>query len=123
MKVERTDKPYTRKNVREDKESMYIFTDNTDRDSGKSLIPNTSWYSHKYGEGKHYPSMTTALILLSSMFWIISSIMFLVPATYALTYIPCIWSVDGRSISPSSAHALLDCPMSTKRNRPKAINF
>lgn len=62
MKVERTDKPYTRKNVREDKESMYIFTDNTDRDSGKSLIPNTSWYSHKYGEGKHYPSMTTALI-------------------------------------------------------------
>ena len=38
---------------------MYIFTDNTDRDSGKSLIPNTSWYSQKYGEGKHYPSMTT----------------------------------------------------------------
>lgn len=62
MKVERTDKPYTRKNVREDKNSMYIFTDNTDRDSGKSLIPNTSWYSQKYGEGKHYPSMTTALI-------------------------------------------------------------
>ena len=42
MKVERTDKPYTRKNVREDKDSMYIFTDNTDRDSGKSLIPNSS---------------------------------------------------------------------------------
>lgn len=55
MKAERTDKPYTRKNVREDKDSMYIFTDNTDRDSGKSLIPNTSWYSQKYGEGKHYP--------------------------------------------------------------------
>ena len=62
MKVERTDKPYTRKNVREDKDSMYIFTDNTDRDSGKSLISNSSWYSQKYGEGKHYPSMTTALI-------------------------------------------------------------
>ena len=62
MKVERTDKPYTRKNVMEDKDSMYIFTDNTDRDSGKSLIPNSSWYSQKYGEGKHYPSMTTALI-------------------------------------------------------------
>ena len=62
MQVIRTDKPYTRKLVREDNTSMYIFTDNTDRDSGKSLIPNTSWYSQKYGEGKHYPSMTTALI-------------------------------------------------------------
>ena len=62
MKVIRSSIPYTRKNVREDNTSMYIFTDNTDRDSGKSLIPNTSWYSQKYGEGKHYPSMTTALI-------------------------------------------------------------
>lgn len=62
MKVIRSSIPYTRKNVMEDKNSMYIFTDNTDRDSGKSLIPNTSWYSQKYGEGKHYPSMTTALI-------------------------------------------------------------
>ena len=62
MKVIRSSIPYTRKNVMEDKNSMYIFTDNTDRDSGKSLIPSTSWHSQKYGEGKHYPSMTTALI-------------------------------------------------------------
>lgn len=62
MQVIRTDKPYIRKNVSEDVTSMYIFTDNTDRDSGKSLIPNASWYSQKYGEGKHYPSMTSALI-------------------------------------------------------------
>lgn len=62
MKVIRSSVPYTRKNVKEDNKSMYIFTDNTDRDSGKSLIPNISWYSQKYGEGKHYPSITTALI-------------------------------------------------------------
>ena len=62
MIVERSIEPYTRKLVRENKNLMYIFTDNTDRDSGKSVIPNSSWYSQKYGEGKHYPSMTTALI-------------------------------------------------------------
>lgn len=62
MIVERSIEPYTRKLVRENKNLMYIFTDNTDRDSGKSVIPNSSWYSQKYGEGKHYPSMTTARI-------------------------------------------------------------
>lgn len=62
MIVERSTEPYTRKLVRENKNLMYIFTDNTDRDSGKSVIPNSSWYSQKYGEDKHYPSMTTALI-------------------------------------------------------------
>ena len=62
MNVIRADKPYTRKNVGEDHKNMYIFTDDTDRDSGKSLIPKSSWYSKKYGEGKQYPSMTTALI-------------------------------------------------------------
>ena len=62
MIVERTKQPYTRKLVKEDNTSMYIFTDNTDRDSGKTLIPSDSWYVQKYGEGKHYPTMTTALI-------------------------------------------------------------
>lgn len=62
MEIIRTDKPYSRKDVSEDIESMYIFTDNTDRNSGKSIIPNESWYSKKYGYGKHYPTMTTALI-------------------------------------------------------------
>lgn len=62
MIIERSTEPYTRKLVKENKNLMYIFTDNTDRDSGKSVIPNSSWYSQKYGEGKHYPSMTTALI-------------------------------------------------------------
>lgn len=62
MKVIRAEKFYNRQDVEQDKESMYIFTDNTDRDSGKSLIPNDSWYSTKYGEGKYYPKVTTALI-------------------------------------------------------------
>ena len=62
MIVEKSTEPYTRKLVMGNKNLMYIFTDNTDRDSGKSVIPNSSWYSQKYGEGKHYPSMTTALI-------------------------------------------------------------
>jgi hypothetical protein len=62
MKVIRAEKFYNRQDVEQDKESMYIFTDNTDRDSGKSLIPNDSWYSTKYGKGNHYPKVTTALI-------------------------------------------------------------
>ena len=62
MKVIRATEEYTRKNVRDDSTSMYIFTDNTDRDSGKTPIPKSSWYLEKYGPGKHYPSMTTALI-------------------------------------------------------------
>ena len=62
MKVIRADKFYNRQEVEQDKESMYIFTDNTDRDSGKSLIPDDSWYSTKYGKGKHFPKVTTALI-------------------------------------------------------------
>lgn len=62
MKVIRSTELYTREKVSQDKDSMYIFTDNTDRDSGKSLIPLTSWYVKKYGLNKHYPTMTTALI-------------------------------------------------------------
>lgn len=62
MEVIRAEKFYNRLEVEQDKESMYIFTDNTDRDSGKSLIPDDSWYSAKYGKGKHYPKVTTALI-------------------------------------------------------------
>ena len=62
MLITRSFKPYIRKEVADDVNTMYIFTDNTDRDSGKSLIPKESWYSKKYGEGKHYPTMTTALI-------------------------------------------------------------
>jgi hypothetical protein len=53
---------YTRESVKNNPKTLYIFTDNTDRDSGSGLIPKDSWYSKKYGEGHHYPTITTALI-------------------------------------------------------------
>ena len=51
--IVRADKFYNRREVADDITSMYIFTDNTDRDSGKSDISDESWYSSKYGKGKH----------------------------------------------------------------------
>lgn len=62
MQILRAPKPYVRNEVEEDAENMYIFTDNTDRNSGKQPINNDSWYAKKYGMGLHHPTMTTALI-------------------------------------------------------------
>lgn len=62
MKLVKADKFYNRKEVEDDKTTMYIFTDNTNRDSGANLIPDDSWYATKYGTGKHYPQVTSALI-------------------------------------------------------------
>ena len=53
---------WTRNAVKSDALSLYIFTDNTDRDSGSGLIPDDSWYSQRYGTGHHFPTMTTAVI-------------------------------------------------------------
>ena len=61
-KISKADKFYNRKEVEEDTKTMYIFTDNTDRDSGKGNIPDDSWYAMKYGSGKHFPKVTSALI-------------------------------------------------------------
>jgi hypothetical protein len=36
---------YERDKVAKDKSSLYIFTDNTDRDSGSGVIDDDSWYS------------------------------------------------------------------------------
>lgn len=62
MNIIRTTKPYIREEVEKDKSSMYIFTDNTDRNSGKGLISEESWYAKMYGKNKHFPKVTTALI-------------------------------------------------------------
>lgn len=62
MKIIRSKDKYTRDLVRHTPNKLFIFTDNTDRDSGKGVISSDSWYSKKYGEGKHYPTMTSALI-------------------------------------------------------------
>ena len=61
-KIVRAESFYNRNEVENDTKSMYIFTDNTDRNSGKGEIPEDSWYSLKYGEGKHFPKVTSALI-------------------------------------------------------------
>lgn len=53
---------WSRNEVAKDTESLYIFTDNTDRDSGKTLINPNSKYAKKYGKDKHYPTMTQAVI-------------------------------------------------------------
>lgn len=53
---------WKRVDVEADVETLYIFSDNTDRDSGKDLIDPNSDYTKKYGKGKHYPSMTSAAI-------------------------------------------------------------
>ena len=62
MQIVRAKEPYVRADVEKDKKTMYIFTDNTDRDSGRALIPYNSWYIAKYGRKKHYPTVTSALI-------------------------------------------------------------
>lgn len=53
---------WTRKEAEEHPEILYVFTDNTDRDSGSGVIPGDSWYSKKYGKGHHYPTQTAAVL-------------------------------------------------------------
>ena len=53
---------YNREDVEKDDKTLYIFTDNTDRDSGGGLIDENSWYAKKYGTGHHYPGKTSAVI-------------------------------------------------------------
>ena len=53
---------WTRDNVEKDTKNLYIFTDNTDRDSGIELIDSNSNYAKKYGVDKHYPKTTQAVI-------------------------------------------------------------
>lgn len=62
MKLDKAETFYNRDAVRMDSRTMYIFTDNTDRDSGRGEIPDDSWYAKKYGSGKHYPRYTSAVI-------------------------------------------------------------
>ena len=53
---------WTRESAEKDQETLYIFTDNTDRDSGSGEVPADSWYAQRYGQGHHYPNATTARI-------------------------------------------------------------
>ena len=53
---------WDRESVAADTETLHIFIDNTDRDSGKTLIDPNSKYAQKYGKDKHYPTQTSAVI-------------------------------------------------------------
>lgn len=53
---------WTRAEVANDKQSLYIFSDNTNRTSGTRPIPASSEYAQKYGQGLKYPEVTQAVI-------------------------------------------------------------
>lgn len=53
---------WSRSMVESDHQSLYIFTDNTDRSSGSTPIDSNSWYIKEFGEGKKFPSKTSACI-------------------------------------------------------------
>lgn len=61
-KVQQFQGEWSRVAVATDTDTLYIFTDNTDRDSGSGTIPDGSWYARKYGKGHHFPTMTAAVI-------------------------------------------------------------
>jgi hypothetical protein len=62
QKVQEYSREWGRSDVEADTESLYIFTDNTDRDSGSGKVNPNSKYAKKYGVDKHYPTMTQAVI-------------------------------------------------------------
>lgn len=54
---------WTRQEAENNPRTLYVFTDNMDRDSGSNLIPEDSWYGKKYGPGPmHYPTSTAAVV-------------------------------------------------------------
>lgn len=53
---------WSREEAERNPKVLYVFTDNTDRDSGSKKIPDNSWYSKKYGQGHHFPTMTAAVV-------------------------------------------------------------
>lgn len=61
--IETTSTPWTRESVKHDPHSLYLFTDNLLRTSGKNPI-SFGEYLSKYGNGKElcYPTMTQAVI-------------------------------------------------------------
>lgn len=61
-KIEQHIGDWSRTEVEQHPNYLYIFTDNTDRDSGSQPIDPNSKYARKYGQNKHYPKVTQAVI-------------------------------------------------------------
>lgn len=53
---------WSREEAEANPDILYVFTDNTDRNSGSEPIDSESWYSKKYGAGHHYPKSTQAVL-------------------------------------------------------------
>lgn len=56
---------WTREEAAAHPDVLYVFSDNTDRDSGKGVIDRDSDYYRKYGNGTddlHYPTVTAAVL-------------------------------------------------------------
>ena len=53
---------WTRESAEKDTNTLYIFTDNTDRTSGTGVVDDNSSYAKKYGKGKNYPTQTQAVV-------------------------------------------------------------
>ena len=53
---------WTRQEVNDNPDVLYIFGDNTNRTSGSNLISNDSKYARTYGLGKMFPNATAAII-------------------------------------------------------------
>lgn len=61
-KIEQHIGDWSRTEVEQHPNYLYIFTDNTDRDSGSQPVDPNSRYASKYGQNKHYPKVTQAVI-------------------------------------------------------------
>ena len=61
-KIEQHIGNWSRTEVEQHPNYLYIFTDNTDRDSGSQPVDPNSKYARKYGQNKHYPKVTQAVI-------------------------------------------------------------
>lgn len=53
---------WTRQEVNDNPDVLYVFGDNTNRTSGSNLISNDSKYARTYGLGKMFPNTTAAII-------------------------------------------------------------
>lgn len=65
IRLTMADGSWTRDQVAADVHRLYVFTDNTDRDSGSGIIHRDSEYYQKYGNGTddlHFPKVTSAVI-------------------------------------------------------------
>ena len=60
--IQRATHDWSRTEAENDPETLYIFTDNTNRTSGGKQVNPNSWYAKKYGTHAKYPTRTQAVL-------------------------------------------------------------